>query len=43
MSQLERRAVAASFILKFPGNDQSREPQVLLFQRSNKVRTYKYV
>lgn len=41
MAQLEKRAVAASFIFKFPGNDESKEPQVALFQRSDKVRTYK--
>ncbi|KAK5996499.1 hypothetical protein PT974_01834 [Cladobotryum mycophilum] len=40
MPQFKRRAVASSFIFRFPGNDLSEKPQVALFRRSDKVRTY---
>ncbi|KAH7130011.1 hypothetical protein B0J13DRAFT_627143 [Dactylonectria estremocensis] len=40
MSNLQRRAVAGSFIFKFPDDDTTKKPQVALFRRSAKVRTY---
>lgn len=41
MAPLKKRAVAGSFILKFPNNDVTKYPQVALFMRSDAVRTYK--
>lgn len=43
MPELKRRAVAGSFIFKFPDGDTTKKPQVALFRRSDKVRTYQYV
>ncbi|KAM0454812.1 hypothetical protein ACHAPV_008185 [Trichoderma viride] len=40
MSSLKKRAVAVSFIFKFPNGNVSRRPQVALFRRSGKVNTY---
>lgn len=42
MSQLQRRAVAGSFIFKFPDDDTTKKPQVALFRRSGKVRAYRH-
>ncbi|KAM0513629.1 hypothetical protein ACHAPE_007679 [Trichoderma viride] len=40
MSPLLKRAVAVSFIFKFPDGNVSRRPQVALFRRSGEVNTY---
>ncbi|KAK7428743.1 hypothetical protein QQZ08_004668 [Neonectria magnoliae] len=42
MSHLKRRAVAGSFIFKFPDDDTAKKPQVALFRRSGKVSTYQH-
>ncbi|KAF7548268.1 hypothetical protein G7Z17_g7169 [Cylindrodendrum hubeiense] len=42
MPYLQRRAVAGSFIFKFPDDDTTKKPQVALFRRSGKVRTYQH-
>ncbi|KAH6880503.1 hypothetical protein B0T10DRAFT_565725 [Thelonectria olida] len=39
---LKRRAVAGSFIFKFPDDDLTKTPKVALFRRSGKVRTYQH-
>lgn len=40
MPELKRRAVAGSFILKFPDGRMDQKPKVALFRRSGEVRTY---
>jgi hypothetical protein len=40
MPQLKHRAVAGTFLFKFPNDDLSQHPKVALFRRSDKVRTY---
>ncbi|KOS21754.1 Translation initiation factor eIF-2B subunit alpha [Escovopsis weberi] len=40
MSALEKRSVTSSLIFKFPDDDESQRPQLALFRRSDKVRTY---
>ncbi|KAM0478936.1 hypothetical protein ACHAPX_004914 [Trichoderma viride] len=40
MFSLKKRAVAVSFIFKFPDGNVSRRPQVALFRRSGEVNTY---
>ncbi|KAF4974316.1 hypothetical protein FZEAL_8766 [Fusarium zealandicum] len=42
MSPLKHRAVAGSFIFKFPDDDTDRKPLVALFRRSGKVNTYQH-
>ncbi|KAF4986217.1 hypothetical protein FDECE_16065 [Fusarium decemcellulare] len=42
MTSLKHRAVASSFIFKFPDDDTSQKPQVALFRRSDKVSTYRH-
>jgi hypothetical protein len=40
MPELKKRAVAGSFIFKFPNNDVTKTPKIALFRRSGEVRTY---
>ncbi|PNY25576.1 Methylthioribose-1-phosphate isomerase, partial [Tolypocladium capitatum] len=42
MKPLERRAVASSFIFKYPDDNPDARPQVALFRRSGLVRTYRH-
>ncbi|KPM38003.1 hypothetical protein AK830_g8567 [Neonectria ditissima] len=42
MAHLKRRAVAGSFIFKFPDDDTAKKPQVALFRRSGQVSTYQH-
>ncbi|KAI9150274.1 Methylthioribose-1-phosphate isomerase [Paramyrothecium foliicola] len=42
MPQLKHRAVAGTFLFKFPHGDLSQPPKVALFRRSDKVRTYQH-
>ncbi|CAM1505745.1 Fc.00g113820.m01.CDS01 [Cosmosporella sp. VM-42] len=42
MTQLKKRAVAGSFIFKFPNDDTTKKPQVALFRRSGEVSTYQH-
>ncbi|KAI8680274.1 Nudix hydrolase domain-containing protein [Fusarium keratoplasticum] len=42
MAPLKHRAVASSFIFKFPEDDMTKKPQVALFRRSGQVSTYQH-
>ncbi|KAM0563786.1 hypothetical protein ACHAPJ_001519 [Fusarium lateritium] len=42
MAPLKHRAVATSFIFKFPSDDTTKKPQVALFRRSGNVNTYQH-